>query len=120
VNAVPGNGGSSDLRTKALRAVADALPPSSQPGLAARDNSAMRAFEAIYSAPGNDLDRADQAASQLLERGPGQLGLGAMESLLPGTQAALGSLMKTKGIYRPDWDAEYRRTRPGQQSGLAA
>jgi hypothetical protein len=43
-----------------------------------------------------------------------------LESLLPGTQAALGSLMKTKGIYRPDWDAEYRRTRPGQQSGLAA
>lgn len=76
--------------------------------------------QSTSSTGGNDMDRADSAGSQLLANGGGSLGLGQYESLLPGTRAALTSLAKTKGIYMPDWQAQWKRTRPGQGSTMAA
>lgn len=114
-------GGGADLRLKALKTIGDALPPSSGTGLSARDNSALAAMTAVYHAPGgDDVDQAGAAADQLLAKNPQDFGLGTFESLLPGTRAALGSRMKTKGIYEPDYYAAYARSRPGQGNSLAA
>ncbi len=57
-------------------------------------------------APGADeMDRAEAAGTALLDRGPGGLGQGQYESLLPGTRRGLTSLMRTRGINPEDWEA---------------
>lgn len=94
-------GAGADGRVKALKAVIDAAPPSTQPGLNDNDNAVLAAARALYS---TNLNPQQFAA---IQSDPGTAGV---------NKSAQGML----GIDNDSWIAQNRRNGIGQSSSMAA
>lgn len=89
-----------DPRTKALKAIVDAMPPSEQAGADPNDWAVMQAFNALYRS-GNPQS-------------------GTYQRMSPGNQAITRSLAQRSGMYVPDFVAKQTRDQIGQGSARAA
>jgi hypothetical protein len=88
-----------DPRQAAVQQVFKNLPPSEGQGLDDMDFAALSAAQAIYGT---------------------NLRPGVLERMRPGQQAMLGSAGRRLGYDVKDWQAQYNRNRPGQQSVRSA
>lgn len=94
VMAAAGAGGAGgDARVKALKSVIDAVPPSAGSGMDANDFAVLQAAKALYST---------------------NLQPGTLERMRPGQRAIMGSAGRRLGYDVKDWEADYKRSLPGQ------
>lgn len=82
-----------DPRTGVLKKMIDAIPPSQSGGMDDNDFAVLTAAKALYST---------------------NLRPGEWERMRPGQQAVTRSAGAKLGIYTPDWEADYKRSLPGQ------
>ena len=90
-----------DNRSKAVSAMMRAAPPSNELGLSQQDFAVLEAARKLYEAPG-------------------ELGLGAIESMRPDQKKIFQSAGARLGYSVPDWMSDYARSRPGQGRTSAA
>lgn len=89
-----------DPRTKALKAIVDAVPPSDNPGMDPNDWAVATAFKALYGTGRQPIS-------------------GTYQRMSPGQQAITRSEAQRAGMYAPDFVAAQTRNMIGQGNPLA-